>query len=731
MNHSNAARPFFATRFLTCTGITGMLRVAAVCAGTFGFVASATADTNSFVLGWGNNDYSQRSPIPATANSDVKAIAGSSYHTVALKNDGSVIAWGQNYYGQCLGTNTSGSRITSTPTGAPVQILGQVLTGVSAVASGAYHTIAVKNDGTVIAWGSNGNGQCLGTDASGNPLTSSQTGQSVKIMGQVLTGVSAIASGQEHSIALKDSGVIAWGYNQYGQCTVPNSAKSDVSRIAAGYNHTIAVKNDGTVIAWGQNNYGQCLGTDSTGSRLTSTPLGQQVKLAGQILTGVAQIVGGNSNCMALKSDGTVVGWGDNSSGKCMGTDSNGYPISSTPNGQPVKLAGQLLTGVRQIACGDGYTLVLKNDGTVVGWGSNSYGQCLGTSTVNGESPITTTPNGQPAQLLGKVLSGVTQIAAGSIHTIALKPFLDCNSNGFDDFFDIRDYGAADLNKDGVPDICQGAIDYNTTSPTLGVPTANVAANYTFTNLVMPDNFADVPVTIVSRGDFDAANEYLTVKVDGVTMQRVFETGGINCSVGNNTVTVTIAYATFANAVAAGQLTISLLPSPAVTASECGTGFMTAQMKYLGIGATSDCNNNGLLDTRDIGANPSLDCNGNGHLDACEMAADPLLDCNLNGRLDSCDIASGASDDDLDTHPDQCQYDKGDFDLDGFVDSKDLGILLLYWLEIDPPFGDFNHDLIIDSSDLGGLLINFGPVTWGESATVTEHANKPRDQQMR
>ena len=69
--------------------------------------------------------------------------------------------------------------------------------------------------------------------------------------------------------------------------------------------------------------------------------------------------------------------------------------------------------------------------------------------------------------------------------------------------------------------------------------------------------------------------------------------------------------------------------------------------------------------------------------------------------------------------------------MDDVVDSNDLGILLLYWMEIDPPFGDFNNDQIINSADLGHLLANFGPVTWGESATVTEHANKPRDQQMR
>jgi hypothetical protein len=154
-------------------------------------------------------------------------------------------------------------------------------------------------------------------------------------------------------------------------------------------------------------------------------------------------------------------------------------------------------------------------------------------------------------------------------------------------------------------------------------------------------------------------------------------------------------------------------------------------MIYLGISATSDCNNNGLLDTRDIGTNPSLDHDHNALLDACELNQNPLLDCNLNGELDSFDLTAGASDDDLDGHLDDCEWAKGDFDLDGFVDSKDLGILLLYWMEIDPPFGDFNHDRTVDSADLGDLLGKFGPVSWGASAPVTEHANKPRDQQMR
>jgi len=94
------------------------------------------------------------------------------------------------------------------------------------------------------------------------------------------------------------------------------------------------------------------------------------------------------------------------------------------------------------------------------------------------------------------------------------------------------------------------------------------------------------------------------------------------------------------------------------------------------------------------------------------MAADALLDCNLNGRLDSCDIAAGAPDDDADTHPDQCQYDKGDLDLSGEVDNGDTSIVLLYYGEENLPFGDFDGNGVIETGDVSWLLLNYGPVTW-------------------
>ena len=679
---------------------------------TIASAAIASETTNGIVFGWGSNNYGKITP--PVGLSDVTSIASGAEHTLALTKSGTVIAWGYNGFGQCLGTNSSGSRITATPTGQSVQLAGVVLNGVVAVAGGYYHSVALKSSGSVVAWGYNGSGECLGTDANGNVLnTSNPNGQPVQIGGAPLTGVSAISTRNFFTLALKSNGqAVAWGDNGWNQSTVPNSCVTAVSSLAAGHSHATAIMDDGTVICWGNNNYGQCLGTDTSGNRLTSTPTGQRVRLAGVTLTGVAKIAAGDDFTLALKSDGTVVGWGNNGSGQCLGTQADGGPNTITPNGQPVAFSGSTLSGVMQIDCGGSHSVARMRNGTAIAWGSNGNGQCLGTSSANGGTPITSTPSGQPAKLLGQVLSNISQVCAGNANTIALKPFRDCQGNGVDDFFDIRDFGAADLNFDGVPDVCQGAISYDITSPTLGVPTANVAATFTFNNLVMPDNFADVPVTITARGDFDAASEYLTVKINGVTLQRVFETGGVNCSVGNNTAVVTIPFATFAAAVPSGQISVSLLPSPAVTASECSDGFMTVQMKYMGIGPTSDCNYNGLLDTRDIGANPFLDCDGSGHLDACELADNPLLDCNLNGRLDSCDIAAGSPDDDGDTHPDSCQYAKGDLDLNAYIDNGDVAILMLYFGEVGTSFGDLDGTQTIDTGDIAILLMNFGPVYW-------------------
>jgi hypothetical protein len=171
--------------------------------------------------------------------------------------------------------------------------------------------------------------------------------------------INSIAAGSQHSLVLKSNGtVVGWGRSIEGQITIPTGL-SGVTAIAAGGYHSLALKSDGTIIGWGSNAYGQI-----------TIPTG---------LSGVTAIAAGNQHSIALKSDGTVVVWGD-----------NGYNQTMIPAG---------LSGVSAISAGYGHNLARKNDGTVVGWGYSYYGQ----STI---------PSG---------LSGVTAIAAGGIHSLALK----------------------------------------------------------------------------------------------------------------------------------------------------------------------------------------------------------------------------------------------------------------------------------------------------------------------
>ena len=127
-------------------------------------------------------------------------------------------------------------------------VLGLLLATASAVLPAS-----AAPSGTVVAWGLNDDGQ-----------TSVPVG---------LSGVTAIAAGRFHTVALKNDGtVVAWGSNSDGQTSVPVGL-SGVTAIAGGYGHTVALKNDGTVVAWGRNDYGQ-----------TSVPVG---------LSGVTAIAGG------------------------------------------------------------------------------------------------------------------------------------------------------------------------------------------------------------------------------------------------------------------------------------------------------------------------------------------------------------------------------------------------------------------------------------------------------
>jgi len=253
-------------------------------------------------------------------------LAGGIYHTLALRSDGTVWAWGQNGAGQ-LGDGTTTNRKT------PVRVLE--LTDVVGVA-GSNHSLALKSDGTVWAWGYNNSGQ-LGDG------TTTDRNTPVQVLG--ITGVVSIAAGTWHNLALKNDGTVwAWGYNNNGQLgdgtttlrTTPVQVLgiTGVVSIAAGSWHSLAFKNDGTVWAWGYNNYGQ-LGDGTTTQRNTPVQVSGLTGIAG--LTGVVDIAAGYFHSLALKSDGTVWAWGSNSEG-LLG---NGYTTNSNT---PVQVRNSNLT---------------------------------------------------------------------------------------------------------------------------------------------------------------------------------------------------------------------------------------------------------------------------------------------------------------------------------------------------------------------------------------------------
>jgi len=392
------------------------------------------------VWAWGANGYGQLgngttlssvTPVQVNGLSGVIAIAVGQSHSLALKSDGTVWAWGLNMMGQ-LGTGGNYMNITS-----PVQVSG--LSGVIAISAGSVFSLAVKSDGTAWAWGYNTDGEL------GNGMTSLYPSTTpVQVSG--LSGVTAVAGGWYHSMALKSDGTVwAWGSNSYGQLGNGTSTNSDIpvqvsglsclTAIAAGAYHNVALKSDGTVWSWGSNAYGQ-LGDGNTNN--STIP----VQVSG--LSGVTAIAGGGYEGMALKSDKTVWDWGNNASGQLgNGTTANSsIPVqvsglngvnaintgnsggmaitqdgivwswggnlgNGSPSGGIIPVSVNDLSGITAIAGG---CLALKSDGTVWTWGYNVYGEFGNGTTSNSSTPI---------QVSG--LSGVVAVAAGLYHNMALK----------------------------------------------------------------------------------------------------------------------------------------------------------------------------------------------------------------------------------------------------------------------------------------------------------------------
>ncbi len=311
------------------------------------------------------------------------------------------MAWGNNSSGE-LGNNSSTKSFVPVAVNRSGILQGKTVT---AIAAGTYHNLALCSDGTLAAWGYNGDGQV----GDGSGLAYRRVPVAVE-QGGVLAGkrVVSIAAGRSHSIALcSDGTVVAWGANDDGRLgdgtqisrAVPVAVNTSgglsgktVVSISAGDYHNFALCSDGALVAWGRNSSGQ-LGDGTQVNRPVPVGVSASGVLSGKTVVDVA---GGAYTSVALCSDGTIAQWGY----------STFIPQALS---SPGALAGKTVVDVE---AGDSQQLALCADGTVAAWGYNAYGQLGDGTTTTRSEPVAVNTSG--------VLSGktVTAIAAGSHHNM-------------------------------------------------------------------------------------------------------------------------------------------------------------------------------------------------------------------------------------------------------------------------------------------------------------------------
>jgi alpha-tubulin suppressor-like RCC1 family protein len=242
---------------------------------------SITLKTDGSIACWGDNTYGQSSP----PEGDIfVAVAAGANHNVAIRSNGSLASWGDDASGL----------LSDMPAG----------NDFIAIAAGYGHSMALRSDGILEVWGNDDYGQITNRPADGNFI--------------------AIASSAYHCLAIAaedgatEGRIRAWGRDTYGQATPPEGHA--FVAVAAGYNHSLALRSDGSLAAWGRND-GSSLGDFG---QVTDTPEGNDF----------VAIASGYYHNIALKSDGSLVAWGRDNKGQVTGTPTEGDFMAVAAGGQ-------------------------------------------------------------------------------------------------------------------------------------------------------------------------------------------------------------------------------------------------------------------------------------------------------------------------------------------------------------------------------------------------------------
>jgi alpha-tubulin suppressor-like RCC1 family protein len=333
------------------------------------------------------------------------ALALSAAPALAKNQVSDVFGFGGDNEGHLGDGSKRGNHIRTTPVALPA--LGGVVQIVQTDGTG----LALLDDSDVMAWGEGSDGQL------GNGGTTSSS-SAIPVPG--LTGVTSVASGEAQLALRSDGTVAAWGGNQLGavgdgtttdkHVPVPVEGLSEVVGIAADLGHSLAVRSDGRVLEWGARY--------APASGISDVP----VEVPG--ISGAVAVSAGVSSALALLADGEVLTWGSARSGELGNGETEGEPVG------PQRVcalgisgpcpSGPFLAGVAQVAGGNEFDAVRLEDGTVAAWGLNDFGE-LGTGSNKGPEGCGVGPDScssTPVAVEG--LSGVTQVAVGEEHTLAL-----------------------------------------------------------------------------------------------------------------------------------------------------------------------------------------------------------------------------------------------------------------------------------------------------------------------
>lgn len=344
----------------------------------------------------------------------IRDVAATNFALV-VKADGSVVGWGPDADGQAA---RPGSALRAIPAPVVIDLPGKVLK----VALGDPTAYALLEDGSVVAWGPNDEGQ-LGNGAMG---ASGELGvypkpsiAPVRVTG--LTSIIAIGAGRKHAVALRGDGTVwAWGTRENGAIGDGRPATfrplkaigptrvtglEGITQIAVGPTHNLALRRDGHVLAWGTNSDGE-LGTGTRDTGWTPT----EVAGLDRVVAIAAGSGGGKGSSGAVRDDGTVWMWGTNTSAQ-LG-NGKGPMSPDDPGGRnllPVLVAG--VAGAKSLSIGNGHVAALLRDGTLRMWGHDGWGQIgVGTSGFYQEKPMKVTG-----------ISNVSAVYLGGPHSFAVR----------------------------------------------------------------------------------------------------------------------------------------------------------------------------------------------------------------------------------------------------------------------------------------------------------------------